>query len=153
MTTTRSPERSISQTTRRARIIVIEDDSVLTEVIRELLEDEGLAVSVCKRWEYAHACVVVYQPDLVFLDLRFGDEEYGWRILDQLILDPATRGIPVIVSSAAVDSLRTPAPALLAQNGLFVLPRPFDLGRLLGTIDTALEETPHTSRSATRPTV
>ena len=122
-------------------------------MIRELLDDEGLAVRCAKDGNTRHACVVVYQPDLVFLDLRFGDEEYGWRILDQLILDPATSGIPVIVSSAAVDSLRTPAPALLAQNGLFVLPQAVQSGGLLGTIDTALEETPHTSRSATRPTV
>jgi len=89
VTTPSSAEPTISQTAARARIVVIEDDSILTEVIRELPVDEGFAVSVCKWWEDAHACVAVFQPDLVMLDLRFGDEEHGWRILDQLILDPA----------------------------------------------------------------
>jgi len=76
----------------------------------------------------------------VLLDLRFGAQEYGWRILDQLILDPATRCIPVIVTSGAVESLRTHAPALLAQNGLFALPKPFDVDGLLGTVEKALAE-------------
>ena len=55
---------------------------------------------------------------------------------------PHTWAIPVIVSSGAVDSLRTHAPALLAQNGLFVLPKPFDLDGLLGTVQKALAESP-----------
>jgi CheY-like chemotaxis protein len=93
---------------------------------------------VCNSGENGHACVIAGQPDLVMLDLRFGDEEYGWQILDRLVLDPATRCIPVIVSSGAVDSLRTRAPALLAENGLFVLQKPFNLDRLLGTVSTAL---------------
>ena len=126
----------------RGRIVVIEDDSVLSEVIRELLVDEGFDVRVCNKGENGHACVVAGQPDLVMLDLRFGNEEYGWRILDQLILDPVTRCIPVIVSSGAVDSLQTHAPALLAQNGLFVLPKPFHLDGLLATVDKALAESP-----------
>ena len=87
MTTTSSTEPTMVQTMPRGRIVVIEDDSVLSEVIRELLVDEGFDVRVCNRGENGHACVVAGQPDLVMLDLRFGDEEYGWRILDQLILD------------------------------------------------------------------
>jgi len=138
--TTSSTEPTLSQATRRVRILVIEDDSALTEVIQEFLVDEGFDVSVCKRGENGYACVVAGQPDLVMLDLGFGDEEYGWRILDQLILNPATRCIPVIVSSGAVESLRTQAPALLAQNGHFVLPKPFDLDVLLGTVETALAQ-------------
>lgn len=140
MTSTSSTEPVLSQTMRRATIVVIEDDLVLTQLIRELLIDEGFDVSVCNRGEDGHACVVASQPDLVMLDLRFGDEELGWRILDQLTLDPATRRIPVIVSSAAVDSLRTHAPALLAQNGHFVLPKPFDLDVLLGTVEKAMAD-------------
>jgi CheY-like chemotaxis protein len=109
----------------------------LTEVIQEFLVDGGFDVSVCKRGENGYVCVVAGQPDLVMLDLRFGDEEYGWRILDQLILNPATRCIPVIVSSGSVESLRTQATALLAQSGHCVLPKPFDLDGLLGTVETA----------------
>jgi len=143
VTIERSTQPTIGEPTARARIVVIEDDSVLTDVVQEILVDEGFAVSVCNRWENGHACVVANQPDLVMLDVRFGDDEYGWRILDQLILDPATRCIPVIVWSGAVDSLQSHAPALLAQNGLFALPKPFDLDGLLGTIDRALAQRSH----------
>ena len=139
MITTSSTAPTLSQARRRARILIIEDDSVLADVIRELLVDEGFDVSVCNRGQDGYASVVAGHPDIVMLDLRFGDEEYGWRILDLLMLNPATRCIPVIVSSAA-ESLQIQAPVLLAQNGHFVLPKPFDLDVLLGTVETALAQ-------------
>jgi DNA-binding response OmpR family regulator len=147
VTTTSSTGLTLSQVTRRGRILVIDDDSDLTEVIQEFLVDEGFNVSVCKGGENGYACVVADQPELVMLDLRFGGEECGWRILDQLTLNPATRCLPVIVWSGAVESLRIQAPALLAQNGHFVLPKPFDLDVLLGTVEEALA---HSPRSASR---
>jgi CheY-like chemotaxis protein len=76
------------------------------------------------------------------LDRRLGDGEHGWRILDHLTLDPATRRIPVILWSGAHESLHAHAPALLPQHGIFVLPKPFDLGTLLATIDQALAAHP-----------
>jgi len=153
VTTTNGTEPTLRQTTRRGRILVIDDDSALTEVIEEFLLDEGFDVSVCKQGEQGYACVVASQPDLVMLDLRFGDAECGWRILDQLTLNPATRCLPVIVSSGAVESLRAQAPALLAQNGHFVLPKPFDLDVLLGTVEEALAHSPRSASRISRPEI
>jgi CheY-like chemotaxis protein len=132
----------------RARIVVIDDDAVLAELVQTLLVEEGFEVVVCGRWQDAHAVVASHKPDLVLLDLHLGDAEYGWRILDRLTVDPTTRRIPVILWSGAHESLRAHAPVLLPQHGLFVLPKPFDLETLLGTVAVALAAYP----PAVRPT-
>jgi hypothetical protein len=49
VTIERSTQPTIGQSPPRARICVIEYDFVLTEVIRDLLADDGFDVSVCNR--------------------------------------------------------------------------------------------------------
>ena len=134
--------------TSRARIAMIEDDAILAELVRELLEGDGFSVATCSHWEDALPFVRREQPDLVMLDLRLGDAEHGWRVLDHLTLDRATRHIPVILCSGAHESLHGRAPALLPQHGVFVLPKPFDLATLLETVAGALTGHPPVARLA-----
>ena len=77
------------------------------------------------------------RPDLVILDIRVGHEESGWTILNLLTLDPATRPIPVIICSAAIDSLQEHE-ELLQKYDCEVLPKPFDLDALLDKVEAAL---------------
>src|ERR1041385_6707442 len=90
----------------RARIAVINDDTVFLELMRDLLETEAdYAVLICKEWDAAYEFVRNKQPDLIIQDIRIGGEEHGWTILNLLTLDPKTRPIPMIVCSAAIQSL------------------------------------------------
>src|SRR5690242_7919533 len=116
------------------RIVVINDDTAFLELMQELLREEGgYAVAILREWDGAYQYVKVEQPDLVLLDIRMSGEEAGWTILELLTLDPATRGVPVIVCSAAVRSLHDHA-ELLARYGVHVLEKPFDLEVLLETV-------------------
>jgi len=126
----------------RARIAVVDDDVVLAQLAQTLLAEEGFEVVVCSKWLEAHAFVAVEQPDLVLLDLVLGDAEYGWRVLDQLTLDPSTRRIPVILWSGAHEAIRAHAPALLPEHGVFVLTKPFEYDALLATVEEALRQYP-----------
>jgi DNA-binding response OmpR family regulator len=122
----------------KARIAVINDDTAFLDLMEELLEkEEGYEVSVCKEAGNAYGFVKEWHPDLVILDIRVGHEENGWRILELLTLDPATRPIPVIVCSAALHSLAEHQP-LLEQYGCEVLAKPFDLDALLEKVEAAL---------------
>jgi two-component system response regulator MtrA len=131
----------------RARVLVIDDDAAVANLLQLLLDDEGFETAVCGLWQEALGVVACYRPDLVLLDLRLGDGEHGWRILDHLTLDPATRGIPVILCPGAHRSLQAHAPALLPRHGVFVVPKPFELGLLLATIDEALAARPSVMKS------
>src|ERR671939_347934 len=122
----------------RGRLAVINDDTVFLDLMHELLQDEeGYEVLICREWDNAYQVVKDHRPDLVILDIRMGGEERGWTILECLTLDPATRPIPVIVCSAAIQSLQSHQP-LLDQYGIDVLAKPFDLDAMLEKVETNL---------------
>jgi CheY-like chemotaxis protein len=124
----------------RGRIALINDDTVFLDLMHELLQDEeGYEVLICREWDNAYQFVKDHRPDLVILDIRIGGEEHGWTILNLLTLDPETRPLPVIVCSAAIQSLHEHQP-WLDRFGVCALPKPFDLDMLLETVSRMLAE-------------
>jgi CheY-like chemotaxis protein len=122
----------------RARVAIINDDTTFLDLMRELLEEEeNYQVLICKEWDNAYEFVKEHQPDVIIQDIRIGGEERGWTILNLLTLDPQTRPIPVIVCSAAIESLHQHQD-WLSRYGIKALPKPFDLDALLSTIEDAL---------------
>jgi CheY-like chemotaxis protein len=125
---------------RRARVAVVNDDTVFLDLMRELLEqEENYEVLICKEWDGAYQFIRDTRPDLIIQDIRIGGEEHGWTILNLLTLDPETRPIPVIVCSAAIQSLHEHQ-EWLTQYGIRALPKPFDLDTLLNSIEEMLAE-------------
>ena len=122
------------------QIAVINDDTEFLNLMHNLLETQlGSRVMICREWEDAYHFVKDRRPDLVILDIRMNAEERGWSILNLLTLDPDTRPIPVIVCSAAIQSLHQHQP-MLSRYGIRALPKPFDLNTLLDEIDSSLAE-------------
>jgi CheY-like chemotaxis protein len=122
----------------RERVVVINDDTPFLQLMHDLLEDEeGLEVLICREWDNAYEFIKTQRPDLIILDIRMGGEERGWTILNVLTLDPTTRPIPVIVCSAAVESLHEHQP-WLDKFGICALPKPFDLDMLLEMVHRVL---------------
>jgi CheY-like chemotaxis protein len=137
----------MEQQARRGRLAVINDDTVFLDLMHELLQDEeGYEVLICREWDNAYQFVKDHRPDLVILDIRIGGEERGWTILNLLTLDPATRPTPVIVCSAAIQSLHEHQ-EWLDRFGVRALPKPFDLDTLLEAVSGMLAERPHGSGS------
>jgi two-component system response regulator VicR len=133
---------AVSDTPRRARIAIINDDTVFLELMRELLEEEGnYEVLACREWDSAYQFVKQEHPDLVIQDIRIGGEEHGWTILNLLTLDPETLRVPMIVCSAAIQSLHEHQ-ELLTKYGIHALPKPFDLQTLLDKVNDMLAEHP-----------
>ena len=122
---------------RRARIAVINDDTDFLDLMRDLLQEEHFEVLICREWDHAYQFVKDEQPDLVIQDIRIGGEEHGWTILNLLTLDPVTRPIPMIVCSAAIQSLHEHQ-EMLSKFDIHALPKPFDLDTLLQIIDDSL---------------
>ena len=132
---------SIADPVAKPHVAVINDDTTFLRLMDELLgREEGYRVSTSFVGGEAHSFVREVQPDLVVLDLVFGDSaEQGWRTLDLLTLDPATRRIPVIVCSAATTLLHQHAD-WLRRFDVEVLPKPFDLDALFDLVATTLGE-------------
>jgi CheY-like chemotaxis protein len=87
----------------RVRVAVVDADTAFLDFMHDLLEaGGGYDVAICREWQDAHQFIKDQQPSLVILDIRIGNDDRGWAILELLTLDPATRPIPVIVCSAAI---------------------------------------------------
>jgi CheY-like chemotaxis protein len=127
------PNRQTDSST--ARVLVIDDDLALVAILRDLLELEGYEVVTHGRAEDVQDLVQRVCPSAILLDLRLGGREAGWDVLDGLALDPATRSIPVILCSGAVDSLAARAAVLRPEYGVRVLPKPFDADVLLALLE------------------
>jgi CheY-like chemotaxis protein len=75
-----------------------------------------------------------HAPDVILLDLHLPDVP-GWKVLDRLRGDEATRDIPVIVISA--DATSRQIKRLLASGAQRYLTKPIDIAEFT----RALEET------------
>lgn len=85
-----------------ARILIVDDHAVAREGAAQLLRlaDPALTVLQAASVEEAQALLPREPVDLVFLDLRFGDDhEAGLRLLRWMKAEPATDRVPVMVMS------------------------------------------------------
>ena len=80
-------------------ILVVEDESFLSKVLAERLEDEGFKqVDVAGNGEEAISKVKEHRPDIILLDMIL-PKMNGFEVLETLKADPKLKIIPVIVLS------------------------------------------------------
>ncbi len=112
-------------------VLVVEDDPAIMELLRLLLEQEGLQVEMAQDGLEALEKIDVITPDLVLLDLRLPKLE-GIDVLWEMRRHPRWSSVPVIIIS--VDS--SPQMMLrgwqLGVDGYFV--KPFDPDELLRVV-------------------
>ena len=106
------------------RVLVVEDDAALAAVWAQALADAGYAVRKRESALGVAALVRAWRPDVVLLDLGLPYRS-GASLLAELKAAPATAAIPVVVVSAAPETLPPASRGLAAA----VLPKPFDLAR------------------------
>jgi len=121
-------------------VVVVDDDAEFLGLMRALLRSEGsFEVITHPRPDDAHPLIARVRPDLVVLDLVTNNQERGWGLIEQLHADVATASVPIVLCSAAVRSLRERS-AWLAERGIAVVAKPFDLEDLLQAIWAALAQ-------------
>ncbi len=82
----------------KPKLLVIEDEDAIINIMRINFELEGFEVSGCsKSVEGLRECLIEL-PDIIILDLLM-PEESGWEVLRELKANPVTRDIPVIICS------------------------------------------------------
>ncbi|HET8847010.1 MAG TPA: response regulator transcription factor [Ktedonobacteraceae bacterium] len=86
------------------RILIVDDDAAIGEVLQLMFEDEGYAVEIQMDGHAAEQMVEPF-PDLVFLDIRVSGTN-GQAICQHLKGQGATRHIPIILLSAHRETQR-----------------------------------------------
>lgn len=121
---------------------VVNDTPEILDVFRMVLEDEGYRATT-DRFTTELAPKVAHirelQPDLLVLDLIVNGEAAGWQLMQLLKMDRTTRGIPIIVCTAAVrtvDELHSHLDAM----GIKVILKPFDVDHLIDVIKCVIDD-------------
>jgi DNA-binding response OmpR family regulator len=82
-----------------ARILAVDDEPELTELMHHHLVRAGHEVTTAANgWEAIHA-IRTRRPDIILLDLMLPDLD-GFGVCEILRRDPATATIPIIIVSA-----------------------------------------------------
>ncbi|MDB5133801.1 MAG: phoB 4 [Mucilaginibacter sp.] len=107
------------------RILLLEDEEKILELIQEILEAEGYNVIAFKHYESVED-IIEFAPGLILLDIRLSDG-YGHLLCEDLKSNPKTTHIPVILVSGA-DNLEKIAQDYKADN---YLSKPFSVDELV----------------------
>jgi signal transduction histidine kinase len=119
----------------RERILLVEDDRSIREVLRGILEEEGYAVTTADNGRRALDCLLAGEaPDIIVLDLRMPIMD-GWQFRAAQKADPALAGIPVLAMSADGSAKAE------AIDAAAYLRKPLSTGALLAAIRRILGET------------
>ena len=86
-----------------ARILVVEDEPDIRELVRMTLSAAGHETVAVADGQTALASVRELPPDLVVLDLGLPGME-GTEVLGRLRIDRVTREVPVLVLTARLDA-------------------------------------------------
>jgi CheY-like chemotaxis protein len=124
-----------------ALIALVNENTVFLNLLDDLLTKQGYEVIHCKESSAAYEFIKKEKPDLVLLDIRREHQEGGWTVLELMKLDPSTKSIPVIVTSADTEALEEQQENL-RKLGYTILPKPFDLEGLLAKISEMLGNAP-----------
>ena len=98
-----------------ARIVAVEDDAEIQELLDAVLTAEGYTVQHWAQGAGAYEFIRAVQPDVVILDLWLEHAQAGSMVLGLLMVDPATRSCPSSfvprIGSCLATRKRTSVPA------------------------------------------
>lgn len=87
--------------TKRDRVLVVDDDASLAEMLSIVLESEGLTARVCRSGDRVVADFLAFKPDVVLLDLMLPGMD-GMAVCRKI----RTRsGVPIIMLTAKADTV------------------------------------------------
>ena len=129
-----------------ARILVVDDDQLIRQLVRDLLEIAEFAVSEAVDGADGLAQAAALRPDLILLDLMMPDMD-GYTVCRTLKAEPATRAIPVIFLTASSDpNLNSQA---YAAGAAACLTKPFRREALVAVINTMVQSVPRKRKGET----
>jgi DNA-binding response OmpR family regulator len=118
------------------KILVVEDDASLSELVKTVLEDEGYYVTTAPSAEAAKKQISEEKPDLALIDIILPGQGGMDLILD---LHQCCPDLGIILTSGKIDMTKTTFQVLAHQFGvLSILPKPFTIEELLNTVTEAL---------------
>ncbi len=126
----------------QSRILMVDDDQVLVEATKLVLESRDYQVLVAYDGESGLAKATAEKPDLIILDVIMPDKD-GFAVCEELKANPELADIPVLMmTSFAKDKGTTNIPVSdgfsLEAEGY--VDKPVSPERLLGLVEKMLQK-------------
>ncbi len=131
----RTPDVEAPQTARAGKVLVIDPDPCVADLIETYLVKRGHQVLKAHSAAEARRVAANESPSVITLDVMLKDAD-GFAVLQQLRDDPATAGIPVVVLSIVCDEGKS-----LRMGAADYLEKPIDQSRLTRIIDDLVGST------------
>jgi Response regulators consisting of a CheY-like receiver domain and a winged-helix DNA-binding domain len=119
-----------------AKILVVDDDKDLLEVLKSLLTKKGFEVEVDENWDEGFSKIEKFQPQLILLDVFLSGVD-GLDICRQLKSRPQTCDIPIIIFSAFP---RMTEPVIYDYGADDFIAKPFEVNDLVVKVHAVLSQ-------------
>lgn len=117
------------------KVLVVDDDPVVTRLVRELLKIQGFTVETAKDGIDAMIMVKKEKPDLIVLDIMM-PELNGYEVLRALKFNEEFKTIPIILLTAREQELDKRIGQMM---GIDYLQKPLNREVLLEKIQKAMQ--------------
>ncbi len=135
---------------RGKRVLVVNDTQEILELFDDILGEMGLEVVQMTYAPRELERVHEVKADLVVLDLVFGEREVlGWQLLQKMRMDRQLQNLPVVLCTAALNTVQELQGYLTEQNVVVVL-KPFNVSQLEEAVLRALRAGPKGAPPSTR---
>lgn len=119
---------------KREKILVVDDDIDILEIVSLLLVERGYEVKALDHGETILEDIQDFQPNLILMDVMLGGMD-GRDICKDLKTNPVTRKLPVILISGTHDLVES---IDLPEGPDDFIAKPFDMDELYTKIDQHL---------------
>ena len=115
------------------KILVIDDELDILEVVELILTMNNFKVETTTKWQKIDERISNFAPDLILLDVNLGGAD-GREICTQLKNAKNTANIPIILFSAHLNLINN----LMGSKPNGIIAKPFDATNLISTIKDSL---------------
>lgn len=124
------------------KILVVEDDSSVSELVKTVLEGENYTIITAASAEEAKQLINAETPELAMIDIILPGQGGMDLILD---LHASNPDLGIILTSGKIDMTMATFKVLAHQFGVIsILPKPFTVEELLSTVKEAIAGLAHT---------
>jgi CheY-like chemotaxis protein len=127
------PEGEVRMAAEAKRIVCIEDEPDMIELLRAILEGKGFEFIGADGGVQGLKVVREEKPDLILLDLMMPDMD-GWEVFQQVKDDPELSEIPVVVVTAKAQSIDKVLGLYIARAEDYIT-KPFKVQDLVDSIE------------------
>ncbi len=127
------PARIVMGMTPLARILIVDDDREIVDLLREFLERNGYAVDSAANGREGLSRIVAARPDLVLLDIRRPDMD-GMRALQLAQAIDPTLAVIMVTGNADIELARE----TLRAGAVDYVAKPLDLEYLARAVAVAM---------------